>query len=372
MRRAVSIAVAAAWLGICAATAAAAEQREVPEIMPNEAPPVVRPEALDGERPLLALDTPVGVLAYAPGRGLRVGDTGLWLGGYAAADAVRDEGGPGEFSLEALSLFVVWTPTSRLRLFSELELEDPLVVDTEGDSTARAGFTVERLYGDAIASDALTVRGGKFLTPVGRWNVIHAAPLVWTTSRPLVTELPFDQHTTGAALLGTFFLGHDTLSYTVYGQPAGSFDEVDQPQVADHSVGARLEWDRGADLSLGSSYLAFERHGVWRNAVGLDALWARGPLEVMSELLVERSPHGGRDQWGCYLQGVYEIHPPLALVGRYEHYDQAGVQPTVNLFVAGLAYKPRPWVVVKLEYLAADHPAEASPPGFKSSLAVLF
>ncbi len=46
--------------------------------------------------------------------------------------------------------------------------------------------------------------------------------------------------------------------------------------------------------------------------------------------------------------------------------------PAVNLVVAGLAYKPVPYVVLKLEYLFANHPVDTSPPGVKSSIAVLF
>jgi hypothetical protein len=60
------------------------------------------------------------------------------------------------------------------------------------------------------------------------------------------------------------------------------------------------------------------------------------------------------------------------LVGRYEHFDQRAPGPQVNLIVTGLAFKPVPYVVLKAEYLFADHVAQNSPPGVKTSVAILF
>ena len=104
----------------------------------------------------------------------------------------------------------------------------------------------------------------------------------------------------------------------------------------------------------------------WQNLVGLDTFVRHGPLQVMGEFAYEKG------QWGLYLQGVIEVLPRFFLVGRYEHYDQPALLPTVEIGVAGLAWKPLPYVVIKAEYLFSDHRAEESPPGFKSSVAVLF
>src|SRR5207247_6355632 len=66
------------------------------------------------DAPVLSLPTPAGELRYTPGRGLRVGDTGLTLGGYGAVDLTRDEGGAATFTFEDLSFFFIWDPTARL------------------------------------------------------------------------------------------------------------------------------------------------------------------------------------------------------------------------------------------------------------------
>ena len=133
---------------------------------------------------MLDLPSPIGRLTYTPGRGVHVGDTGVTLGGYSNLNLSRDDGGPGLLSLDDLSLFFVWDPHPRFHLFSELEFEDLVQVDDHGHvATDVWTFTAERLFADVALTDRLSLRVGKFLTPVGRWNVIHAQPLVWTTTR---------------------------------------------------------------------------------------------------------------------------------------------------------------------------------------------
>src|SRR5690242_12919689 len=83
--------------------------------------------AADPPQPMLDVSSPVGRLEYTPGRGLRVGDTNLVLGGYSTVELSREDGGRAEFGLSNLSLFVIWDPLARLHLFAELEGEDLVV-----------------------------------------------------------------------------------------------------------------------------------------------------------------------------------------------------------------------------------------------------
>ncbi len=317
--------------------------------------------------------SPFGPLLYTPGRGLQLGDTGLTLGGYGNLNLTRDEGGPAELQLDDLSLFVIAHPTPHLHIFSELEVEDLLRLDDRGrGGSADTRFIAERLYGELLASDALELRVGKFLTPVGRWNVIHAQPLVWTTSRPLATLIPFDSHTTGAMLHGSVFPSSGTVTYAAYGQFVDSLDPVPQPQSMERGAGARLEFTPHRGPSLGASVLSFLDRGEWQHLGGLDALWRQGPLEMMGEFVYVDSTGPLPPQWGLYVQNVMRVTERGYLVQRYEHFDQRPPQPEVNLIILGLAFKPLPYVVLKAEYLLADHPAAESPPGIKSSVAVLF
>ena len=326
------------------------------------------------EKPVLSLPSPIGPLTYTPGRGARLGSSHVTLGGYSNLNLTRDDGAPAVLGLDDLSFFVIWDPHPRVHLFSELEFEDLIHVDDHGrGGTNEWNFVAERLFADLSIIDQLGVRVGKFLTPVGRWNVIHAQPLVWTTSRPLVTILPFDPHTTGAMLTGWSGAPGGTLTYAAYGQFVNQLDPSVEPQLARRTAGARLEYTAWRGWSVGTSYLAFSPDEsrwrpdpAWKNLVGLDTFVRRGPVELMGEFAYEKR------QWGLYLQGVLEVLPRTFLVGRYEHYDQPAALPAVDIAVAGFAWKPVPYVILKAEYLFSHHRAEESPPGFKSSVAVLF
>ena len=332
---------------------------------------------------IVSQPTPVGDLAYTPGRGLRVGRTRLTLAGYGAVDLLHDEGGPTTFRVENVDLFVIWDPLERVHLFSEIDM-----IDQEDPHEQRRTFLTDRLFGDFAGLDWLNLRVGKFLTPVGRWNVIHARPLVWTTSRPLATELPFDPYVTGAMLFGSSFPRAGTLTYSLYGQFTDNFDVEPPPQAMDRGVGGRVEFASLAGWSLAGSYLAFraqpgEREPAeqgaapaandrgWRHLTGVDTFWRRGPFELWGEFAFQEPAHGPGRQWGLYLQPVAEVLPRIYLIGRYEYYDPPE-EPAVNIGVLGVAFKPWPFVVLKGEYLFADHRAEESPPGVKSSFTVLF
>lgn len=318
------------------------------------------------------LELPGGSV-YEPGQGLKLGSTGVTLGGYSTIVASRDEGGPARLGLDDLALFVTWDPFSRLHFFAELEGEDLVSVDDHGHGgRVDARFAAERVYGDLALRDWLNVRIGKFLTPVGRWNVIHAQPLVWTTSRPLVTLRPFDPHTTGAMVFGNLYgTGQTATTYELFGQFTEQLAPEPTPQRADHAGGGRLEWASGEGWSVGGTYLALERHRSWRHLTGIDALWTHGPVEVMSEFSHVVGVRGA-DRWGLYVQGVVEVARHLYLVGRYEHDEPPSGAREVNIVVAGAAWKPWDALVLKLEYDIADHRVDDAPPGIKSSVAVLF
>lgn len=323
---------------------------------------------------VLSFPSPVGPIRYVPGAGLHVGDTRLTIGGYSTLSFTHDEGGPTRLGLDDLSFLISWNPLPRLRFFSELEIENLFEVQDEGRSGADARFNAERVYGDLALSDQINLRVGKFLTPVGRWNVIHAEPLVWTTSRPLATELGFDQHTTGAMLFGSWFGSRGIVNYSIYGQFVNQLGrKPDDFDPADRSGGARLEYSTtDRELSLGLSYYGSVQNGDWQNLFGADGLWRHGPLELSAELIATGSRGPDEAEWGFYTQAVFDVLGPLFLVTRYEHFDQRQPEPQVNLVDLGIAYKPLPYLVLKAEYLIADHPAAAEPPGFKSSVAVLF
>jgi hypothetical protein len=329
---------------------------------------------------LFSLDTPLGPVDYVPGRGLRLGRTGLTLGGFTTAEFDLTDGQPGTVAIDGLNFLALWEPVEFFHAFAEVELGPLLFVDTgSGDVRSSGDAHVERLYGDLSKSDALNLRVGKFQTPVGIWNLVPAEPFTWTATDPVLAETAFDEHQTGAAFYGSLYPGHETLDYWVYGQFVDALDPSDDPSPSQRSVGGRLRyagpfgrWD------VGSSFLASEQGADWNFLGGLDGLWRIGHLELQGEFAIVSGDIPGRDLWGLYLQGEYDLGSLSSLlrglhaVGRYEHFDREGPDPAVDLGDLGLAWMPRRFLIVKADYRLASHQTPDVRRGLFSSISVIF
>lgn len=337
----------------------------------NEAAPGVE----HAEPETFGADSPLGRLSYQAGRGLRVGNTGLVLGGFATAEVERLEGGESVGGVDGVNFLAFIDPVPYLHLFTELEL-GPLAELESGRRGVRSApkLEINRLYLDFGPSDALNVRFGKFLTPLGRWNLTRIEPLLWTTSEPLIVEEVFDETATGAMLHGTVFPRGGALSYSLYGtflDPL-NVDPADRP--AKRSAGGRLEWASLKGWSVGASYFASQlQNGEWNHLGGADLLWQpHRRVEVSGEALFGEGSREDGALWGLYAQTVVEMVRTLYLVGRYERFDPPGAGRALNLFDLGLAWTPVPYLRFKADYLIADHRAELAEPGLRLSFSLLF
>jgi hypothetical protein len=330
------------------------------------------PEA--GETALFSVGSPVGAIEYTLGRGLSVGETGLHVGGYTTVEFDREDGEPGDLELDSLNFLVLLEPNEYVRGFMELEIGDLFLWETNEssvDSNPSAKF--ERLYGELIVGDPLTLRGGKFQTPVGRWNLVPAEPFVWTPIEPAFLEVAFDEHQTGAAILGSVHPFGGTLDYWVYGQVIDPLDPSADPEPADHSVGGRLEFGRSAtQWSVGSSFLATEIGGQWSYLGGLDFEVQLDRLLVTSELTLQQGDIEERDLWDVYVQGVFEIVPTVNGVGRYERLDFEGTSEDAHIGDFGIAWIPKPYLHIKASYRVTDKQTEEVRRGLSMSFSFIF
>jgi hypothetical protein len=336
----------------------------------------VRPSL--GEAPLFSLDSPIGAIEYRAGRGLHFGRTGLNIGGFTTLEFEREEGGPGELAIDGLNFLVLLQPIHWARAFAEIEIDNLLTWQTDQSRVeSNPEAVIERLFGDLILDDPFTVRFGKFQTPVGRWNLVPAEPFTWSATEPVMVETAFDEHTTGPALLGSVYPASGTLSYWIYGQVLDPLHPSEDPDPLDRSVGARLQFDRSVgNWSVGASFLASELGPHWSYLGGLDAEWLIGPLELTSEVIVQRGNIEDRNLWGLYIQGVYEILPEwlpnVYLVGRYEHFDPSGAHNEANLWDLGITWIPKPYLRLKATYRLSDRETDDVARGVKVTFSVVF
>jgi hypothetical protein len=314
---------------------------------------------------------------YQLGRGYALGNSSIHLGGYGGTEIEGLGSTPWSFNVNDLSLFVSWDNGSRLRFFSETEVEN-LVSAGEHQSltTSKANFRLERIYFDYLVNDNLTVRLGKVLTPIGQWNLIHADPLVWTSTRPVATDNLFAEHATGIMLHGTVPLGEQSLDYSAYGDYSSSLDpRLTETPAFDNALGVRLRYNFNDNLKIGFSYADFalqdNRH-IRNHLTGLDIAWTFQRFAVNSEIVYRSNDfRQNHNAWQGYIQGVSPLLGHLYAVGRYEFFDQAN-QQMGQVGVFGLAFRPKPPLVWKLEYRLGQHNRELAPDGLFASFSVLF
>lgn len=317
------------------------------------------------------------VADYQPGKGWQIPGSGFRVGGYAAVGVESDRRQHAMAGVDDFSLFMHWENEGKLRLFSELDLEKPFVGEEAAGLTAKHAYlALERVYADYLYSEKINFRAGKFLTPVGRWNVIHAAPLVWTTSRPLITERSFPTNTTGAMAYGSLPAFGNEIDYSLYSTVGKDWRTAPTLDPFEEAYGLHLTMPTSGLGEFGVSYANFEQRsalGERRNLLGLDYFWSQQRYELSTEMIYRFSDNDHRsNEKGLFIQGVAPLGGRWYAVGRYEFYDHGGFEPALNLWLAGVAMRLSPAMILKAEFSHAVNNRIQAPEGLFASFAVLF
>lgn len=323
-----------------------------------------------------AAESANGENGYHLGDGWIIPGTDASIGGYATGSYDRSDDEPSRAAFDNLSFFLWWDGGERWKFFSELEYDNLLLTRDVRDGD-KGYLSLERLYVDYALTDTINIRGGKFLTPIGRWNLIHATPLVWTTSRPLVTSIAFPTNMTGVMLTQALPDLWQGVEYSIYG---ASGDELRPNPAIDtfsQAFGGHVTAHVGVDFQIGFSYAEFEQEKSRperKQLTGLDLLWTHNRFELSSEVVYRYSDIGSAwDERGAYLQFVAPLSQKLFGVIRYEAIRVANEAYTTQLRVVGLNYRIEPALVLKAEWVSGSHNTNVEAPvGFLSSISVLF
>jgi hypothetical protein len=362
----------------------------------SRSPLRAQPAALARALVLLAtLAVAVGAAAFEPlagahyefGRGLELPALNLDLRGYTTLHARDVEGEGGQVQWHDLSVFAIWTPTPTWQLFTEIEGEELVADDHRGLNSGDAEVQVERLYLDHTVDRYATLRVGRFLTPFGRWNQIHADPLVWTVTRPLVTVITIPDHVDGAMVYGTVPLSRDSIEYSAYidasdemepGHGQASFEDYHLPGLTnamEHAVGGQLRYhflDERAQLGLSYASFAVEGGRGYHHAVGIDGFYTWHRFELSSELVYRANlEQSGRDDWGGFVQAVVPLVAQIYGVGRLEYYSSGVLARDARRGTVGLVWRPQPALSFKLEYHDGSD-RSLLPDGVELSCGVMF
>ena len=322
------------------------------------------------------------------------------VGGYGEIHYTNPRGRntPAEVNLRRFVVYLAHTFTDRLSFHSELEVEDAKI---EGGSSG-GEVAMEQAFLDYRIADALTLRTGLVLPPVGIVNETHEPPTFNGVDRPAFDHdvIPTTWREIGIGIVGRLPVT-EGLSYRLYlvnGLRASGFSDAEgirdgrqegrDATFANPSLTGRLEWVRpgwrlggsfwyggttGGDTLLGTG--TFDAPIAVLSA---DARYDRGPLALRAVLAtISVSDAGainglygsavGSRISGGYAEVAYNLLRQLvpntsqrlnAFV-RHERYDTQADVPagTVRdrafarrITTLGLAYKPTWNTVFKGDY----------------------
>lgn len=298
---------------------------------------------------------------------------GFQVGGYSSAGLTLHSRGDTEASWNEFSLIVTWDNETRWRFFSELELEEPLQW-REGNSieTHQSYLDLERFYFDYNLSEKVNLRAGRFLTPAGRWNLLHAAPLVWTTTRPLVTRRMFPNSTNGGMFFGAVPLENLGLEYNVFVEAL-----KDQHQDGEEILFKEI---RGAHVGLtgkanvGLTLMEFKERVAGDpqfRMIGFDVLYKQNGWEWSGEGYQRFYTDGKNGGSGAYLQAVAPLGQQWYAVARAETF-QRPKDDAVERVLLGVVWKRTPNQLLKIEVTGGQGEAPETPKGLLTSFAILF
>lgn len=322
------------------------------------------------------------------------------IGGYGEVHYTNRSGplSPGEVNVKRFVIFLSHSFSDRIAFRSELELED-----TKIEGGADGGeVALEQAYLDYRLIDAVTLRTGLVLTPVGIINEVHEPPTFNGVARPQFDRevIPSTWREIGVGAVGNLSATRG-LAYRVYlvsGLRADGFgggtglrsgrQGGKEASFANPSLTGRLEWARPGLKLAGSFWYGGSANQDTLIGTGsfdapilmlaADARYDTGPLSLRG--VVVRTTIGdaadinqaygsdiGSRMQGGYLEGAVNLlrllQPAttqrlLAFV-RHERYDLHAAVPTGTtrndayarrVTTLGLSYKPLWNVVFKADY----------------------
>lgn len=326
---------------------------------------------------------------------------GVAVGGYMDHEFFMTEK-TSTFTQHRFIPFIYAQPVEFIHVAAEIEFEYGGFVrsgsatgrDTDGDgeinsisnSTTDGEIKLEYAFMDWVLSDALGVRGGVLLTPLGKVNLIHDSPLNDLTNRPLVSRqlIPTTFSEAGMGVFGAFYPQDWVVGYELYlvnGFNQKIIDGNDRLRVrggrgsqkTDNNENKAIVGRISVSPALGIDIGVSGHHGKYDvkgednlSIAALDVDFQRGPFQLIGEGAVigadvPNSAVTAESQAGFYAQlgyhfgfGAVRRYPDgvFTAVVRWDRvdYDTDRAGDDEQVATMGLNFRPIEGTVVKADY----------------------
>jgi hypothetical protein len=317
---------------------------------------------------------------YQLGRGIDLGP--LNFAGYADLVVKVPEHEKTSLVLNDLSLFVTGHFDRFFNPFTEVELADVEFLNRHSELAPEGGgnLALERLYNDSYLTGSVTLRLGKMLSPVGEWNVIHAAPLVLSETRPAVTYRDFSEYASGVSVIYSDPAGR-LPDIQIYWQPTGELTErprrltVHQYQTVE---GVHVNFSYGLLDRMGLSFQhSRDVLGTEQTLFGGDYHYTAGKLTFQGEATFSHlsgvsGSQRRNSEWAAYAAISYAVDESWSAYAWYEAFMDRAAPSTAQDLLFGIAFRFQPELVARLEYVQNIGGQPVNRTGVLASLSVLF
>ena len=259
------------------------------------------------------------------------------------------------FGQQRLVPFIYADITDHIKFATEIEIE-------RGGPNAPQGtdgsMQIEFAQIDYLVKEAINLRAGLLLMPVGKFNLLHDSPLNDLVDRPMVSRIviPSTWFEAGAGIYGTLYPSSlSKLDYEIYAvngmsQTAGAITDagvrnargsVSRDRDDNKAIVGRVAFSPRLGIEVaGSGY-----HGAYKPSAGpvgtgrisifaLDWTLQRGPFEIIGESAWARisnnnatgvagSGIGPAGMQGYYIQGNYHFMPEFLKKWAPSHFSDA-------------------------------------------------
>lgn len=296
---------------------------------------------------------------YELGQGWHEGN--YYLSGYANIEASDEFGAPAELVMDDLSLLAGGNVNQWLNPFMETELTGYTLI-RQGGNYGQGDLIVERFYNDLLLSETDTLRIGKILTPLGEWNLVHAAPLIPLFTRPYTTAQGFDAYASGISWMHDLE-GSAKPNLQLYWQPDNEWFKRPASQTARHFhnvYGGHINMPLSLIDKIGASFQHGQliESGEMFTLYGANASKSFGKLRLESEALTAHFsgtvlPGTTRfhdDESGIFVLANYAITSQWHGILEGEYYQDHMVDIPSRTISVAATYKPNIPIIWKFEY----------------------
>jgi hypothetical protein len=296
------------------------------------------------------------------------------IGGYAdikygsLTSPTLDNPSRNSFNQERMVPFIYADITDRIKFAVEIEMErggtnsPGTTVNGTSGSTASGSVQLEFAQFDYLLTEAINLRAGMLLMPVGKFNLLHDSPLNDLPDRPMVDRLviPSTWFESGAGIYGTLYPTRlSKLDYELYavngmGCNAGGTSITDTSGMRncrgsvsrdnndDKGVVGRVAFSPmlGVEVAGSSFYSTYSNRNAagvnnQNNNIGIYAIdWTlqRGPWELIGEAAWSRitgnqgttlATQGPDGMSGYYIQANYHFMPEILKRLAPSHFSDA-------------------------------------------------